>query len=272
VKVAIDIIIPTLGRVDKQITLSNIPEKYHDRVYLVVQEHEYDEMCKKYTTPNIWKLPSGTNGLALTRGIIAKEWAGKRYLCADDDIQFLRIDKSTMKAKKPFLESDFDDMINQVEQKMDEGYVHGGLSFHNTPPQENEFNECGRMWTNVFYSEKLPVDDITWHVDNKQCAQDFYVNLQLLTKGYPSIIFNHFRVNASATNAPGGVELYRTIEWHNKWQQFLADQFPRYVEVYEKVQASGPWKGLPKKAVKIKWKKAYEDNKKVESTLEDFFS
>jgi|SRR6056300_547421 len=268
----IDLVIPTLGRIDKQVTLLNIPEKYHNRTTLVVQEQEYDEIVSKYPSVNVFKLPSGTEGLALTRAIIAKEWRGKRYFCFDDDLKFLRIDTNTMKAQKVFAESDFDDMIQSVESQMDSGYVHGGLSFHNTPPVPNPYNYCTRMWTNVWYSENLPVDDIEWYVHNKQCAQDFYVNLQLLTSGYPNVVCNHFRVNASATNAKGGVEIYRTIEWHNKWQEFLGEKFPKYVEVYEKVQASGPWKGLPKKAVKIKWKKAYEDSQVSDASLESFFA
>lgn len=267
----IEIIIPTLGRVDKQITLASVPEKYHSFVTLIAQEHEYDELTEKYPTANVWCLPSGTEGLALTRAIIAEEWKGKRYFCMDDDLKFLRIDTDTMKAKKGFDESDFDDMIAEVEGKMDEGYVHGGLSVHNTPPAEQQFNYNSRIWTNVWYSENMDPSGVTWYVHNKQCAQDFYVNLQLLTTGHQNVVHNHFRVNTSATNAPGGVAAYRTIEWNNKWQQFLADEFPDFVEVYEKVQASGPWAGMPKKAVKIKWKKAYESSIKPESTLEDFF-
>lgn len=268
----IEFIIPTLARIDKQITLKNIPEKYHaDYVTLVVQEQEYDEVVSKYPNVNVWKLPAGTNGLAITRALIAEKWKGKRYFCADDDLKFLRIDLETMKEKKGYNDDDFDDMVREIEEKMDEGYIHGGLSVHNTPPTDERFNFCSRIWTNVWYSEKCPVDDITWYVDNKQCAQDFFVNLQLLTKGYPNVCHNHFRVRTSATNAKGGVEVYRTIEWHNKWQQFLGETFPDFVEVYEKVQTSGPWAGLPKKAVRIKWKKAYESSQRNETSLEDFF-
>ena len=34
------IYIPTLGRVEKQITFDNLPDKYKEKVVLVVQEHE----------------------------------------------------------------------------------------------------------------------------------------------------------------------------------------------------------------------------------------
>lgn len=266
-----DFVIPTLGRVDKQITLKNIPEKYHANTYLVVQEHEYDEMVEKYPTANVWKLPSGTEGLALTRAIIAQQWEGERYFCLDDDLKFVRLNPETLKANREITEQDFDDMIRMVEEKMDEGYVHGGLAVNNTPPSPEPFNYCSRIYTNVFYSEKLPVSEVTWYVDKKQCAQDFYVNLQLLTKGYQNVVFNHFRVDTAATNAKGGVETYRTIEWNNKWQDFIAESFPQFAETYEKVQASGPWAGKVKKALRIKWKKAYESSKNNDADLSEFF-
>jgi hypothetical protein len=267
----IEIVIPTLGRVDKQVTLGNIPEKYNEYVTLVVQEHEYEEMKTKYPHVNVWCLPSGTSGMGITRKLVAEKWEGKRYFCPDDDLKFIRINLETSKDQGEFTEDDFDDMIREIETKMDEGYIHGGLSVHNTPPPDEPFNFCGRIWTNVWYSDKMPIHDVVWYVDPKQTAQDFYVNLQLLTQGHQNVCHNHFRVRTSATNAAGGVGTYRTIEWNNKWQQFLADEFPEFVEVYEKVQASGPWAGMPKKAVKIKWKKAYESSKIDEVSLDEFF-
>ena len=73
----IEIIIPTLGRCDSQITLNSIPQKFHSIVTLVVQEHEYQYMKDKYTTCNVWQLPSGTKGIAKTRKEIAYHWKGK---------------------------------------------------------------------------------------------------------------------------------------------------------------------------------------------------
>ena len=36
------IIIPTLGRMDKQITYNNLPKKYQEKVIFVVQAHELE--------------------------------------------------------------------------------------------------------------------------------------------------------------------------------------------------------------------------------------
>ncbi len=264
---SIEIIIPTLGRCDNQITLSSIPAKHHQIVTLVVQEHEYDYMKNKYTSCNVWKLPSGTRGIALTRKHIGANWKGKRIFVMDDDLKFVTID-SELKGKNT-TESEFDDMLTQIENFMDEGYVHGGLSTHNTPPQEKPHSFNTRVYTNVFYSEKFDSDSIDWGEQYVLMPEDFYITLQLLTTGYQNVVFNHYRVNPSATNTKGGCETYRTIENHNRGQEILAEKFPDFVEVYDKEQTSGPWKGMKKKALKIRWKEAYMSSQK--NTLDEFF-
>jgi len=264
---SIEIIIPTLGRCDNQITLSNIPTKFHNIVTLVVQEHEYDYMKDKYQSCNVWKLPSGTKGIAVTRKHIGQNWKGKRIFVMDDDLKFVTIN-SELKGVA-MTEAEFSDMLLKIESFMDDGYVHGGLSTHNTPPNEKPFSFNTRVYTNVFYSEKFDPNSVDWGENYLLMPEDFYLTLQLLTTGFQNVVFNHCRVNPSATNTKGGCETYRTIENHNRGQEILAEKFPDFVEVYEKEQTTGPWKGLVKKALKIKWKQAYESSQR--STLEEFF-
>lgn len=266
---SIEIIIPTLARCDNQVTLANIPESFHHTVTLVVQEHEYDYMRNKYTSCSVWKLPSGTKGIAKTRKEIGKNWKGKRIFVMDDDLKFVQID-SSLKGK-PATEQQFKEALLKIEKFMDDGFVHGGLSTHNTPPQENEFSYNTRVYTNVFYSDKFDPESVDWGDAYELMPEDFYLTLQLLTTGFKNVVFNHFRVNPSATNAKGGCETFRTIENHNRGQEILAEKFPKFVEVYEKEQTSGPWKGLKKKALKIKWKQAYESSQGGDGDLSEFF-
>ncbi len=263
----LEFVIPTLGRCDNQITLDNIPAKYHSNTTLVVQEHEYDYMVKKYPSVNVWKLPSGTKGIAMTRKQIGQHWKGKRIWVMDDDLKFVTIN-SELKGK-PSVEAEFDKMVCDINRFMDEGFVHGGLSTHNTPPQDKEFSFNTRIYTNVFYSEKFDPDMIDWGEKYTLMPEDFYVTLQLLTTGHKNVVFNWMRVNPSPTNAKGGCETYRTLENHNRGQEILAEKFPDFVEVYQKEQTSGPWKGLQKNALKIKWKQAYESSQR--NSLDDFF-
>jgi len=263
----LEIIIPTLGRIDKQKTLSNIPEKYKSLVTLVVQEHEYEDMKVKYPDIKVWQLPSGTKGIAKTRKEIAYHWKGKRIWVMDDDLQFVKLDEQ-LKGHPPTSE-DFYNCLIQIESWMNDGYIHGGLQTHNTPPSEKAWNFNTRVYTNVFYSERLVPEDIDWGEEYELMPEDFYVNLQLLTTGHQNVVFQHFRVRTSDTQSKGGCESFRTLENHNRGQEILAAKFPRFVEVYEKEVTSGPWEGKKKNALKIQWKKAYESSQY--NTLESFF-
>lgn len=266
----IEIIIPTLGRCDNQITLKNIPTKFHEIVTLVVQEHEYDYMKNKYTTCNVWQLPTGTKGIAQTRKEIANKWKGKAVYVMDDDLSFLIINEELK--NKPMSDEKFEQMLGEVRKFMDDGYIFGSMSTSTTPPEAKPYSYNTRIWTNVFYSEAFNPDEIDFGEEYVMMPEDFYVTLQLLTKGHQNVVFNHYRVSPSATNAKGGCETYRTIENHNKGQEILAEKFPEFVSIYEKEQSTGPWKGLKKKALRIKWKQAYESSKKQEvSSLDEFF-
>ena len=60
----IDIVICTFKRLDKQITLNNIPESYKDNVTLVVQPQEEEEARKVHK--NIFVLDGDDIGYAKT--------------------------------------------------------------------------------------------------------------------------------------------------------------------------------------------------------------
>lgn len=269
----LEIIIPTLGRQDSQITLNNLPEKWQKATTLVVQEHEYDEMVDKYgDVCSVWKLPAETKGISWTRKHIADNWKGKRIFVMDDDLKFVQLQHNGEKmVGANATEENFDFAMSEVERLMDEGIVHGGFGVNNTPPSENPYNYNSRVWTNMFFSDEVP--EVDFGTEYELLPEDFYVTLQLLTKGYENVCFNHFRVNPSATNAKGGCETFRTIENHNRGQEILAEKFPEFVTVTSKTQTSGPWAGKEKKALSVKWKKAYESSQAVVSlSLDGFFS
>jgi len=67
------IIIPTLGRMDKQVTYNNLPKKYQDKVTFVVQAHEFEEMRERYGSAVIG-LPDNISRIAPTR-----EWIFNNY-------------------------------------------------------------------------------------------------------------------------------------------------------------------------------------------------
>lgn len=271
----IEIVIPTLGRINNQITLNSLPEAYKNKTTLVVQEHEYDETLQKYgNICSVWKLPPGTKGISWTRKHIANKWNGKRIFVMDDDLKFVQLKNNGEKmVSSPATDDEFEKMMSEVERHMDDGIIHGGLGVNNTPPVLTPYNYNCRVYTNMFFSEDFPSDEIDFGTDYELMPEDFYITLQLLTSGNQNVVFNHFRVNPSATNAKGGCETFRTIENHNRGQEILAQKFPDFVKVTSKIQSSGPWAGLEKKALSIKWKKAFESSVNNEqNSLDEFFN
>ena len=72
----IDIVICTFKRLDKQITLNEIPESYRDNVTLVVQPQE--EKQAKKIHKNIFVLDSNNIGYAKTIKQATYEWSINR--------------------------------------------------------------------------------------------------------------------------------------------------------------------------------------------------
>jgi hypothetical protein len=267
------IVIPTLGRVHKQITYNNLPESLQNQTLFTVQPHEYDEMHEIYGD-KVLKLPKEINRIAATREWIFNEFKDTRHMVFDDDLDFVVKEPNPEKGgtkwiSHKFEEQDFFDAIDLITNWMDEGIAFGGLlpawvipDLDQWPVRENQ-----RMMTNWFFDGPNIPRDLEWcRVD---AAEDFDVNLQLLTRGFKNRVSAKYMVTCSATNADGGCSTWRTLEVHNESQRELAKLWPDFVKIREKEVPSGPWKGQIKLATTIQHKKAYESSQ--QNSLEDFF-
>jgi len=255
----IKIVIPTLERVNNQITYNNLPLKYKKNVYFVIREHETKEITEKYKEAIVLTLPKDVKqGLGPTRSWFMNFFKNDRIIVFDDDLNFLKVNFENEKFKKTKLEN-FDDLFNLILKKMNEGFVHGGLGNTISPPSLKyyPFNINGRIMTNVFYDcSKLPMN-----IDYGRClaSEDFDANLQLLKLGYKNVIFNNYIV-FEKPYADGGCSLYRTLEFHNNSQKMLEKLHPKFVKLKERIVKKGKWKGLTKINVMIYWKKAYKSS------------
>lgn len=268
-----NIIIPTLGRMDKQITYNNLPEKYQEKVKFVVQVHEFEPMKERYGD-KVLCLPDGINRIAPTREWIFNTFNSSRHMVFDDDLAFIVKEpnpgEGTKWLSRHFTEQDFDDAFALMNEWMDDGIVYGGFLPSWVIPDVSQWpvRECQRIMTNVFYDGPNVPNDIEWN--RVAAAEDFDVNLQLLTRGFKSRISAKYMSKPLAeTNAKGGCSTWRTLEVHNEAQLKLAELWPDFVKVREKEVASGPWKGKMKLATTIQHKKAYESSQS--NSLEEFF-
>ena len=267
------IIIPTLGRMDKQVTYNSLPEKYKAITTFVVQAHEFAEMDKRYPG-KVLGLPPEINRIAPTREWIFNKFKETRHMVFDDDLDFVVKEpnpgEGTKWLSRKFSDQDFDDAFNLMATWMDEDIAYGGFLPAWVIPDVSQWpvRECQRIMTNVFYDGPRIPNDIEWN--RVAAAEDFDVNLQLLTRGFKNRISAKYMLTCSETNAEGGCSTWRTLEVHNDAQRKLAELWPDFVKVREKEVTSGPWKGKMKLATTIQHKKAYESSQKSDG-LETFF-
>jgi hypothetical protein len=266
------IVIPTLGRTHKQITYNNLPEQYQNQTLFTVQPHEYDEMHEIYGD-KVLKLPAEINKIAATREWIFNEFKDTRHMVFDDDLEFVVKEpnpgEGTKWLSRKFTTQDFHDAFDLVNDWMDEGISFGGFLPAWVIPDVKQWpiRENQRMMTNWFFDGPKIPRDLQWC--RVEAAEDFDVNLQLLTRGFKNRISAKYMVTCSETNAEGGCSVWRTLDLHNDAQRKLANLFPEFVTIREKEVASGPWKGQTKLAVTIQHKKAYESSQR--NSLEEFF-
>ena len=260
----IKIVIPTLGRINKQISYNNLPDKYKKNVYFVVREKEYKEIKHKYTIyADIIVLPKNIEtGIAPTRVYILEYFKDDRIWMIDDDLTFYRkkpnndenIKKKWISTK--MTEKDFDILFLEITKYHNTGVVHGAINISSTPPSLRYWprNKNGKIGGNVFLDIPNLPKDIEYF---KYCpaAEDYDTNLQLLKKGYNNIIFTDFCA-IEKTNAPGGCSTFRTLEIHNKSQLLLKERHPKYVKINTKKKKKN---NEEKINLIIYWKKAYND-------------
>ena len=250
------IYIPTYGRVGKQITFNALPEKWKKKTVLVIHEKEKD-LHQGYP---VLICPEQGKGIAPVRKWIAEYADMTRYAVLDDDICFMKTKQKDEVAvnNRKLRPEEFEELIIKINQAMDEGFIHVACEVTWNPPIfDKDFLINTRITNNIFYDgTKLPWEHLDW--TSLSFAEDYYINLQLLTLGFRNKVFLRYRTTTmSVTQAPGGCSSFRNIENHNESMRKLKHFFPEFVTLKEKICKVGPWKGLPKLAATIYWKKAY---------------
>ncbi len=266
------IYIPTFRR-SKQPTWNNLPDKWKERTFLVVDEQDRDALKSNHNT--ILCPVQGQGIPQVRKWIMDKERKrGTKFGVLDDDIlDFVK----TRKDGEPGLwntrlaDDQYDEMFDLMSDWLDEVVTCGLEICWNPPISKMDKHFCFRQTVNHFFNGKtFPYDLIDWNV---KLTEDYYMILQLLTNGYPNYISLRYRLRPDVTQASGGCATDRTIESHNESMEFIRDKFPEFVKLYEKTAKVGKeWGGKPKLAAEIAWKRAYKSSQEAPaSTLESFF-
>lgn len=277
------IYIPTVSRVDNQITYNNLPKELQQKVVFVVQEWERDQY--KFDTEYL-VLPSdivigSKNALSRTRKIIYETGKDQRYAMLDDDLHFKRRNAkywtgvSNMEmSSKPCSDDDVLEMFELYDSWLDDGVTFCGCAQKNNPPMTNAYENNRSMsscyWINGYdwYSD---LEDL--RIDEVRVAEDVLFILGLLTRGYSNRVSNEFIFsNHSISSKSVESVLWNQTDFDevHKNHKLIAEMYPKYFKIlYDEngERVKGGFRDYGKTS--IKWTQAYKDSQKKNVT--DFF-
>tara|TARA_B100001750_G_scaffold201790_1_gene176721 strand:- start:1471 stop:2277 length:807 start_codon:yes stop_codon:yes gene_type:complete len=265
------IYIPTLGRVEKQITFDNLPDKYKEKVVLVVQEHERSQ----YKFDVEYMVVDDNIGLSKTRQLIFHKAGKSYYSMLDDDLEFYRRNRkystssefSDMEgSKRKMTEQDFDEMYVEFGEWFDDGFIQCGHRETSLPPLPTPWQDnVGAYSAYTFDGHKLStfIDEIDWTYTKVGC--DSMWQLEFLLRGC-KIRMSDIWTEKSAWWQEGGVALYRDAELYNNEHLKLVKKYPKYVNVTGTVVRNYIGEIIN---LRYNWKKAYADS--LSTPLSVFF-
>ena len=254
------IYIPTIGRVQDQITFRNLPTGWQARTFLVVSK---EEQLQFVGYPIIVCPYQGKGSLGKVRHWIYETHneigTDGRFIMMDDDISFYirRTDDpgKFLNATRRQVGYCIDSIFESLKR-----YSHVGvISREGGNRRTEDFTVNTRLNRVLGYNAMaLNIEEV--HFDRMLFMDDFDVALQLLRAGRKNLCLGMYAQGHRSSNEAGGCSLYRTMEMQRKDALLLKKLHPEFVTVVQK-QTKTAWGGQPRTDVRIAWKKAYESSK-----------
>ena len=227
------IYIPTLDRVDNQITFDNLPDKHKEQVVFVVQEHERPKHKR-----DVEYMVVGDNiGLSETRRQIFYAVGKNRFTLYDDDLVFYRRNikyttgSSDMEgSKRKMTESDFDEMYDTLNGWLDNGYIQCGHRETLLPPLGKLHQDNLGMFSGFTMNGELIskfIDDVDWTYT--YVGQDSMWQIEFLTRGH-KIRMSDIFTQKSEWWQDGGCSKYRDATMYNEEHRKLVEKYPEFVK------------------------------------------
>jgi hypothetical protein len=257
------IYIPTLGRLDKQITWNGLPDKWKNITHLVVRPHEYEEAKK--ICPQAVKLPKSIKNIAETRQWIINHAGDTKYGMIDDDMTFWRrhcdratLKKSSEKSNTSFTDEDYDELFGEVVPRwFQEGVAVGGIHPKGKPPARTDELEFARITGVFFLNGVLIPKELDWSV---MYAEDIHFMLQILKRGLKTRCSDVFLQYSEYWSAGGCGLAGRTPTADKKSLERLVELHSDVVKFGDTYLVNtGAFKENPfeNRRIKVSWKKAY---------------
>lgn len=254
------IVIPTKGRVHNQLTLNNLPPDLIVETTLVCPREEADGLRRNHPYTAIVEQPdSGMNISEKRKWIIdtAHKDGIEKILMLDDDLRFAvrRTDNPGLfrKANDAEIQRAFIEIEHILSPEVPHaGFAVRGMGIGNSA-KEGGWQISGKR---MMYSLGYHIPTVLEHAVFGRLAthEDIDVCLQLLLKGYPNAV-NFTFVTDQAFGKPGGCSEERTIDGNNADVEKLAEMYPEYVSIIEKLYMVS----ANRKECRVKWMKAFSD-------------
>ena len=253
------IIIPTRGRTNQQLTLQSLPRALRKRTTLVCPKLEAVRLSCLYEDVDIVVQPDPAWKIARKREWIMREWMRAGYdkiITLDDDLVFsTRIGADDRNLRKP-TDNELITAFKRIEEKLGPEFPHVGFGqrqgAHLLPAG---WKSPGKMCYALAYYLPIVVQECKF--DLVDLREDMSVSLQLLLKGYPNAIWPGTVVDQRGYDRPGGVSDERTVEISNNEARKLAELFPDYVRVVQR-----DYKSVPRYEVVVQWRRALEHGRR----------
>lgn len=283
------IFIPTVNRVDNQITYNGLSKSLKKKVVMVVQAWErpkYNYDCDYFVLPDIPEYHfSDYFCCSRTKAAIYDAAKDMKYCVFDDDITFYKRNSKYVgeasdmeKSRMQIFDDDLNRMFDMFDSWLDESEVTVcGCSQIQNPPSGVKFRNnaslTSALWINgKDFKNVLPELDLI----SVRCGEDVAFLLSLLTRGYGNRVSDEYAIlNASVSVKKMKSDIWdqqtvdQTLEDHKR----LEKMFPEVYSILydeEGKRVGGGYRDHGKS--KIEWSKAYKLSKKIsQNTLESFF-
>ena len=263
------ILVNTLGRVNKQKAVSQIPVALHHLVRVFTQQSEVNAL--RLTLPptiQVLALPDTTDGIAQARQMAIDALPKGKVWVIDDLCTFKSRTVTTERiVYKPIDDAAFAVLYEQINTLLDK-YIQVGVSPHNgnnrvladTKTVTRAYS-CYGLRTDIMQRAGINFDGM--HRDNKdhKYMEDFFITLDSLSKGYPNIVLYNFCF-FYAHNTAGGNSTNRTLDGHASSAFELQRRFPLFVKCVHKNGKWGTQMMTNRVDVQVQWRKAFSLGKK----------
>lgn len=258
------IYIPTIARSGNQKTWESISPYWRDRTFLVANEDDA-EALEMLGYPVI---ACPAEGIAATRQWILENHDRKRgdvVMMLDDDCIFsIRREDDPTKFTKMSEDHEFNIMMDRIEHMMEFTAMGGIADRGGANRVTSPYRFCGRMSRALIINKART--NPGFRFDMTSLMEDFAMNLQHLTAGYPTICLNMYTIDDyRGSNSPGGCSTYRSTALQLEAAMELHEAFPEFVKV---VQRPG-WNGMgdTRADVRIQWAKAFQAGQEARSLI-----